>query len=171
MASTKTVLITGGNRGLGKALVECFAAKEGWRVVATARRVESLPSNVEGYALDLSKHDHIVSLAAALVEKKEQFSMIIHNAGFNPKDNKAVPGYFESTFTCNAHFSAANVAESVMINALHPMELTGLLLPSCMTADCIVVAVSSWLGSIGEKVGNCRRHRAMVTKVIDDMYI
>ena len=40
-APTKTVLITGGNRGLGKAFVECFV-KAGWNVLARARRVESL---------------------------------------------------------------------------------------------------------------------------------
>jgi NAD(P)-dependent dehydrogenase (short-subunit alcohol dehydrogenase family) len=44
---TKTVLITGGNRGLGRALVDCFAVQENWKVIATARRLESLPDVAE----------------------------------------------------------------------------------------------------------------------------
>jgi NAD(P)-dependent dehydrogenase (short-subunit alcohol dehydrogenase family) len=154
--TNKTVLITGGNRGLGKALVECFASKPDWTVVATARQASSLPqgTNIRGYSLDLSQHDDIVQFAQTLTSEQQgarRISLIIHNAGFNPKDNKSVPGYFESTFYAK-DFSAANVAESMMINALHPMELTGRLMP-LMTTDCVVVAISSWLGSIGNKVG------------------
>ena len=153
MASTKTVIITGGNRGLGRALVECFASKPDWKVLATARNKDSLPDGIAGrYSLDLSKHDDVVSLAKTLAEEGHTIDLIIHNAGFNPKDQKSVPGYFESTFYCNEQFSAANVAESMMINVLHPMELTGKLLPK-MADDAVVVAISSWLGSIGAKVG------------------
>ena len=39
----------------------------------------------------------------------------------------------------------------MMINALHPMELTGRLFP-VLAEDAIVIAISSWLGSIGAKV-------------------
>ncbi|KAL7575288.1 hypothetical protein ACA910_001813 [Epithemia clementina (nom. ined.)] len=155
MASTpKTVLITGGNRGLGKALVDCFASTPDWRVLATARDKDSLPTGIAGrYSLDLSKHESVVSLAQELSsgeEAQNKIDLIIHNAGFNPKDNKTVKGYFESTFSCNKGFSAANVAESMMINALHPMELTGRL-RSQLAEDAVVLAISSWLGSIGGK--------------------
>ena len=82
----KTVLITGGNRGLGKALVDCFVAQSNWKVLATARNKDSLPDGIDaGYALDLSKHDDVIAVATALVEKNEPIDMIIHNAGFNPK--------------------------------------------------------------------------------------
>ncbi|KAG7351946.1 short-chain dehydrogenase/reductase SDR [Nitzschia inconspicua] len=124
---SKTVLITGGNRGLGLALVECFAAQEDWKVIATARRMDSLPSVAdEKLELDLASHE-----------------------SFNPKDQKQTPGYFDSTFYCK-DFSAANVNESMMINALHPMEMTGRLMP-ILTKDATVLAISSWLGSISSK--------------------
>lgn len=156
--ANKTVLISGGNRGLGLSLVETFS-KAGWNVLATARNVASLPlniKNVKGYALDLSKHEDIVGLADSLVSSGDVTSLdlVIHNAGFNPKDQKHVQGYFDSTFYA-ANFSAANVNESMMINALHPMELTGRLFP-ILSDDAIVIAISSWLGSIGNKV---RKHR------------
>ena len=145
---TKSVLITGGNRGLGKALVETFA-KAGWKVLATARRPESLVEmeNVSRYQLDLSEKVQVDALVEEL--KGIDIDVIIHNAGFNPKDKKDDPGYFESTFYCK-DFVAANVAESMMINALHPMELTGKLLPQ-FSDKGVVIAISSWLGSIGKK--------------------
>lgn len=148
----KTVLITGGNRGLGLSLVKTFSAA-GWNVLATARKVESLPTdlaNVTPYALDLSSHDQVVELADKLIKEVPSIDVIIHNAGFNPKDQKHIEGYFDSTFYTEK-FSAANVSESMMINALHPMELTGRLFP-ILANDGIVIAITSWLGSIGAKV-------------------
>lgn len=144
---TKSVLITGGNRGLGKALVNTFA-KAGWQVHATARRVNSIEQqeNVTAYPLDLSEIAQVDDLVDQLKEKP--LDMIIHNAGFNPKDSKE-EGYFESTFYVK-DFVAANVAQSMMINALTPMEMTGKLLPY-FSKTGIVVAISSWLGSIGKK--------------------
>lgn len=115
-----------------------------------ARNPDSLPKDdtIQGYKLDLSKHEDVVELAATLSSKT--IDVIIHNAGFNPKDNKSMEGYFDSTFYCNEGFSAANVAESMMINALHPMELTGKLLKS-LSEDAVIITVSSWLESIGGK--------------------
>lgn len=149
----KTVLITGGNRGLGLSLVKTFAAKkEAWNVLTTARNIDSLPTEIdegiiiERYELDLSNHDSVVRLAEKLVTNRTKIDVIIHNAGFNPKDQKDRDGYFDSTFY-TSKFSAAAVGESMFINALHPMELTGRLFP-VLADDAVVIAISSWLGSI-----------------------
>jgi NAD(P)-dependent dehydrogenase (short-subunit alcohol dehydrogenase family) len=147
---TKTVLITGGNRGLGRALVDSFAAHKNWNVIATARRLDSLPDVAEQkFELDLASHQSLMELTDRLVQAGQTIDCIIHNAGFNPKDQKQSPGYFESTFYCK-DFSAANVSDSMMINALHPMEMTGRLMP-ILAKDASVLAISSWLGSIGSK--------------------
>ncbi len=145
----KTVLITGGNRGLGRARVNHFFNND-WRVLATARSVDSLPSgkNIVGYELDLASNDSVNALVAS-IGPDQIIDAIIHNAGFNPKDKKDAPGYFESTFYVK-DFSAANVAESMMINALHPMELTGKLFGN-LSDDAVIIFISSWLGSIGAK--------------------
>mmetsp|Transcript_29637 Transcript_29637/g.69010 ORF Transcript_29637/g.69010 Transcript_29637/m.69010 type:complete len:227 (+) Transcript_29637:39-719(+) len=144
----RTILITGGNRGLGLSLVETFA-NAGWKVLATARTVASLPTgleNVKGYTLDLARQEDVVKLASKLVnEDKVKIDVIIHNAGFNPKDQKHREGYFESTFNIDK-FSAENVNESMTINALHPMELTGRMMP-VLSENAIVIAISSWFGS------------------------
>lgn len=143
----KTVLITGGNRGLGLALVKCFATM-GWNVLATARNLDTLPKDLcVAYPLDLQQSAQLDHLVHLLSDRK--IDLLIHNAGFNPKDVKE-GGFFESTFYAK-HFSAQNVAECCMINALNPMELTGKLLANHLTNDCIVIGISSWLGSIGTK--------------------
>ena len=167
-SSRKTVLITGGNRGLGAALVECFATA-GWNVLATARNIDALlPKEgvlTKGYALDLANHQQVVSLANTLLSSSSSSSSststststfsntidcIIHNAGYNPKDDHTRGDkYFESTFSIRA-FDAAHVQESIIINALHPMELTSRLLP-ILAPDAIIIAISSWLGSITNK--------------------
>lgn len=145
----KTVLITGGNRGLGKALVDCFAAN-GWKVLATARTPESLPATAQQkLQLDLSTMESIDSLVKSLVDDgNTTIDLLIHNAGFNPKDVKD-DGYFESTFSIET-FNATNVAQACFINALNPMELTSKLLP-IMSDTAVVLAMSSWLGSMTNK--------------------
>lgn len=145
----KTVLITGANRGLGEALRLCFE-RAGWHVIATARQVGSLPESeqVTPLALDLADYQSIEALGGAVKASGYTVDLLINNAGYNPKDS-ADKDYFMSTFKL-AHFSGANVADSLRINALAPMELTSKLLPS-LTEDAVVLNISSWLGSIGAK--------------------
>jgi NAD(P)-dependent dehydrogenase (short-subunit alcohol dehydrogenase family) len=149
---TKTVLVTAGNRGLGLAVVKSFE-KAGWTVLATARKVDdSLPATATDhrhYVLDLSSQASLDALVSQILSEGHRIDCIIHNAGFNPKDVKDRPGYFESTFYMK-DFRAEAVAESCMINALYPMELTGKLLP-VLTKDAVVIAISSWLGSMEGK--------------------
>jgi NAD(P)-dependent dehydrogenase (short-subunit alcohol dehydrogenase family) len=152
---TKTVLITGGNRGLGKAMVDAFAGAD-WKVLATARNIDSLasstsPPTIQFCTLDLSSLDSVNELVANLQSSHQSIDLLIHNAGFNPKDVPNREGYFESTFQID-RFSAHNVAESMYINALNPMELTGKLIQHNILNDtAVILAVSSWLGSHEKK--------------------
>ncbi len=145
----KTVLITGGNRGLGAALVTAFQAA-GWSVAATTRQGGAI-EGAATYALDLSDAASVASCAHALATDGRTLDLVIHNAGFNPKDRKTPDGYFQSTFTIS-QFSGAHVAESLWINAVMPMELTARLLP-ILAPKATVLGISSWLGSIGGKTG------------------
>ena len=145
----KTVIITGANRGLGAALVQGFANAD-LHVIGTARQPSSLEkSNCDAHALDLAEAESVAAFADAVARKGDPVDLLIHNAGFNPKDRKDDPGYFQSTFSIKT-FSAGNVAETLWINALMPMELTSRLLPS-LAKDAVVLSISSWLGSIGGK--------------------
>jgi short-subunit dehydrogenase len=73
--------------------------EKGLKVLTTVHPLEDdsflLPqaSNIEGFTLDLSKHEDVVSLASKIISKMENLAVIIYNAGlFNPKDKKVVEG-------------------------------------------------------------------------------
>ncbi len=146
----KTVLVTGANRGLGAAIASEFH-DAGWHVIGTARNANALSSETVDMplALDLSDPASLRDLTKTINDSGAEISLLINNAGFNPKDKKGDPNYFQSTFKID-HFSGTNVAESMWINALMPTELVSKLLPN-PTDDAVVLNISSWLGSIGEK--------------------
>lgn len=86
----KTILITGGNRGLGFATAQRLAAR-GHRVILTARdetkgaaAVERIRAearrevNVEARVLDLAS---FVSVHAFAEAWRETFDVLVHNAG------------------------------------------------------------------------------------------
>ncbi len=148
--SQKTVLITGANRGLGAAFAR-EAHDLGYRVIGTARDVSTLAAHHvdRPYALDLSKENDIAHVCSEIASDGMRIDLLINNAGFNPKDRKGDPNYFQSTFKIE-HFDASNVAESLWINALAPMTLISRLLPA-LTDDAVALSISSWLGSIGGK--------------------
>lgn len=148
--SQKTVLITGANRGLGAALAK-EAHDQGCSVIGTARDASTLLSDPfhRTYALDLSRQSSIDGVCSQLLAEGQKIDLLINNAGFNPKDRKDDPDYFQSTFTIK-HFDAANVADSLWINALAPIALVSRLLP-ILSDEAVVLNISSWLGSIGNK--------------------
>jgi len=82
-----SVLVTGGNRGLGLVWVRQYAT-EGWRVYATcrqpteARELKALAEQEKGisvHRLDVSKPDEINALAVDLM--KEPIDLLVNNAG------------------------------------------------------------------------------------------
>lgn len=112
---------------------ESLELRKYWKVIATARSKDSLPEVADQkWELDLASHKSVTDLTDALVQAGQTIDCIIHNVGFNPKDQKEVSGYFESMFCCN-DFSAANVAESMIINALHPMDINDVSCPFWQT--------------------------------------
>jgi short-subunit dehydrogenase len=81
----KTVLITGTNRGIGKALVEACLLKKAKKVYACSRQLEKLPSfndpRVIPIELDVLNHDQIERAAANCKDTQ----ILINNAGtLNP---------------------------------------------------------------------------------------
>jgi NAD(P)-dependent dehydrogenase (short-subunit alcohol dehydrogenase family) len=77
-------LITGANRGIGRALVDALLERGAPRVYATARRVADLapvvaldPKRVNALQLDVSKPHEIVAVA----EAARDVNMLINNAG------------------------------------------------------------------------------------------
>jgi len=85
----KTVLITGGSRGIGLATALRFS-KEGWNVYITSRKKENLQAvlnvhpELKGY---VAKADDLAAASTtcqAIVEEAGSLDVLINNAGTNP---------------------------------------------------------------------------------------
>ncbi|GAB4230144.1 MAG: oxidoreductase [Chlamydiales bacterium] len=77
----KTVLITGGSRGIGRATAEAFAAK-GYKVFATSRHPSDLSiENVTFLYLDVTDRTSIQNAFDTIVDTTGQLDVVVNNAG------------------------------------------------------------------------------------------
>jgi len=77
-----TALVTGANRGIGKALVQELLRRGAKKIYATARDLSAIDTSsgvVEAHALDITDHQAI----AALALKLSDVDLLINNAGVN----------------------------------------------------------------------------------------
>ena len=81
----RIAIVTGGGRGIGKAIAEAFA-REGAKVVVTAARqrneVESVASKIGGTAVlaDVSKKDDVEKLVDTVVSRFGRIDILVNNA-------------------------------------------------------------------------------------------
>lgn len=87
MGLTKTVLITGGSRGIGKAMVYAFA-RAGYQVLLNFNQSESLAneiasefSNVKVYGADVANAESIQNMVNYAKEQFGGIDILINNAG------------------------------------------------------------------------------------------
>lgn len=99
--------------------------------------------------IDVSDPESVRSVAEEITNPKAWITLLVNNAGFDLKDRKDDPDYFQSTCTI-VGFSAENVSQSVRINALAPTELVSKLVP-VLAENGVVLNITSWVGSIGGK--------------------
>jgi NAD(P)-dependent dehydrogenase (short-subunit alcohol dehydrogenase family) len=78
----KVAIITGGNQGIGRAVVELFV-KEGAKVVVgdLGEPKEKFGPNIEGMRLDVTKEDEWTKLVEATVAKYGRIDVLVNNAG------------------------------------------------------------------------------------------
>lgn len=121
--SDKVVLITGGSRGLGKAMSLAFAA-EGAKVVIASRKIEAceaLAGQIHasgGEALALACHvgnwDTLEGVVDQVIDAYGRIDVLINNAGMSP----VAPSLLET--------SEALVDKILDINLKGPLRLTAL---------------------------------------------
>ena len=81
-----TILLTGGNSGIGRRLAEALAAR-GSKLIITGRNARTLKETLDanpgmvGYELDVSDAAAIEEFAATLVNEHPETNAVIHNAG------------------------------------------------------------------------------------------
>ncbi len=134
---TKTILITGGTRGIGAQLVEQYLQKN-YQVIATGSNPNSvgqarkLNPQVHWLVCDLSVLSDVETLANKLEAKK--LDLVIHNAGVQQPRNYVSSALYEVT----EH-------QETMINLTSPMLLTRLLFKNVQSAQGTWVFVTSGL--------------------------
>lgn len=89
----KTIIVTGGSRGIGRALVENFA-KDGYKVVLNYNKSEESAKNIkeelqkqgfniEIFKADVSKKEEVKELVKFALEKFQNIDVLINNAGIS----------------------------------------------------------------------------------------
>jgi len=145
-----TVLITGGNRGIGLEFVKQFAERD-WNVIATARKPSDAP---ELQALAANDNDIIIEqLDVTDVDRIEElrvkyegqsFDVFISNAGITPK--------YKSAFSRADKIDYDMARRSYEVNALAPLYLSTTFMPNLSASeDGRIVIISSKGGSFGAK--------------------
>lgn len=143
----KTVLITGGNTGIGLATAEAIVA-QGHRVAlacrdmkkaeqAKAKILAQTPSaDVRLYALDLASFESIRAFSATFINDFPKFDVLITNAGVVPRQQQFTQEGFELQFG---------------VNYLGHFLLTHLLLPAMEQVDgARIVHLSSIMHHFGK---------------------
>lgn len=141
----RTALITGANRGIGRAIATGLVAREGIRVIAASRLKEDaaaaaakIGGDTAGVALDLSDPEAAARRALELEADFGPIDILINNAGI------LTPGSALES-------SLENVSQSIATNALSPLALTQVF-GSAMKARGWgrIVNLSSGWGSFAE---------------------
>lgn len=138
-----TILITGGNAGIGRALAEQFHAR-GNRVIIAGRRQEALDEvvaanpGIEALQFDISDAAAIAPFAAQVAERFPALNVLINNAGImRDEDLLAEP------------FDLADAEATIATNLLGPIRLTAALLPHLRRQqNATIVNVSSGLAFV-----------------------
>ncbi len=169
-ADQPTVLITGGNRGIGLEFVEQFTKRD-WNVIATTRELESSPellALVDGYdrlvveQLDVTDFAGIDALDAKY--SKQPLDLLLSNAGITPK--------YKSAFKTVDSVDWEMMRMSMEVNAVAPLKLAQTFMDQVAASkQKKIVVISSKAGSfeLGPKMPMMYEYRG--SKAALNMYM
>jgi len=148
------ILITGGNRGLGRAMVQA-ALGLGWQVTATTR----------GAAVPVGAAERVVDMAdlaavARLGDGLAPVDIVINNAGIIGPDRQST---LDMDFT--------GFAQTLAVNALAPLAVVQAVLPA-LAPGARILSVSSqmaWMGYAKSDRIAYRASKAALNKVMQGL--
>ena len=141
---TKTILITGANRGLGFALAQRYES-EGWRVLPTCRRPQDAHAlqelDLAPLSLDVTEASSIDALSQTLAG--EPIDILFNNAGiFGPRGSEI------GTLAPDAWL------EVMKVNVVAPALIAQALVDNvALSEDKLIAFMSSDLGSVTDTSG------------------
>jgi uncharacterized oxidoreductase len=140
--SGNTILITGGNSGIGRALAHRFH-DAGNHVIVTGRRRAALDEAIAGragmsaYVLDVEDGAAIRAFVGQVTSNHPGLNVLINNAGIMRTED------------LTSERDLADAEATVVTNLLAPIRLTNALMPHLMRApDAAIVNVSSGLAFV-----------------------
>jgi 3-oxoacyl-[acyl-carrier protein] reductase len=140
--SNKTVLVTGGAAGLGRAYAETFAAEGAYLILAdidesgmtaTQALVEAAGGTAECHRCDMGDEAQINALSAVVVAKHDRLDVLINNAGLHL--GEIARGFFGLGQAKWQHFYAVDV--------IGPLLLAEALRPALAKAEGLIINKSS----------------------------
>ncbi|GAA4663923.1 SDR family NAD(P)-dependent oxidoreductase [Frondihabitans cladoniiphilus] len=146
-------LVTGGNKGIGYAVVKALAA-EGLTVYLGARDLDqgraaaaTVLGDIRPLRLDVTNESEVDAVARLLEDEVGHLSVLVNNAGantltFHPMDHLPVP----------TEETADDIRNVYEVNVFGVVRMTRAFLPLLMRAESPrIVNVTSKRGSIGEE--------------------
>lgn len=139
---SKTIVVVGASRGIGKAIVDQFAQISEYRIIAMARNSEKLNanfsqfSNVRCVEIDLNSPQLIDHLKSAYSDI-QKIDILINNAGY----------LVNKPFT---EITAEDFTQSYQINVIGVMQTVQALLPKMVSGGHIVniSSIGGFQGSV-----------------------
>lgn len=160
----KTIIVTGGSRGIGKSVVEVFA-KEGYNIVLNYNKSEENAKNikeestkkgynVEIFKADVSKKEEVKKLVDFTINKFKKIDVLINNAGISQTKlfTEITEEDWNNMINTNLN-SVFYMSQEVCKNMIHEKE------------GCIINISSIW-GVIG---ASCEVHYSVSKAGIDAM--
>lgn len=131
---SKTIVVVGASRGIGKEIVLRYAQNPAHKVIALSRNTEAMKafdslSNVTSIGFDLAKNN-VKKAAEDIFTDLGTIDILINNAGYLV--NKPF-----------AEISHTDFAQSYQVNAIGPMEVTQAAVPKLAEHGGHIVNISS----------------------------
>lgn len=129
----KTILITGGSRGIGRGILQAFHDAGATIVTCGRRAPEDLPVNVHFISLDIRKPESAERLVEYALEKTGQVDCLINNAGGTPMEN--------------AEQTSAELLDKIMaLNLISPINLSRAAFAPLAVTNGSIINISSVSG-------------------------
>ena len=169
--TTKTVLITGANRGLGFALVKEYLAKKDWVVLACCRSPDKADNlhalqndNLKIHELDVTSDESVNALKKDIGD--HCIDVLINNAGI-------FGSHFEGENSSDKAVDYDVWATVFAVNTMGPLRVSQAFMDNIKNADAPkIITISSQMGSLNRKSAGYypyRSSKAAVNKVMQTL--